>query len=361
MHDVDELKQFATPHARVQGVPADRCRELLDRVHTDEDGGPGSWVGEWSAAGRELERAGRPLEACAYYNLARFPYVDGVERAHAMRSCTEAFDRWRREHTDFRRLDVDLDDGQVRCWLGSGASPDRPLLVVMGGIVSVKEQWAALLAQARRLGTTVLVAEMPGVGENTAPYDAASHRMFSRILDAAAGQADVTRTYAMALSFSGHLALRCAVDDHRIRGILTIGAPVREFFTNDTWRDRVPRLTVATLAHLAGVEPAKVSDHMRGWGLQDDQLAALDIPVHYLASLRDEIIPGGEVALLRRHVRHLRLVEKDDVHGSPNHQAEIRLWTATSALQMLGGHPVRRMALGALLRLTRARERRAGS
>jgi esterase FrsA len=355
MHDVDELRQFAEAHATVQGIPPARYREIVGRIHTDEDGGPGSWVGEWSAEGVALERDGKLLEACAHYNLARFPYPDGVERQRAMVACADAFDRWRREHTDFRRLDVELADGAVRCWVSGGTERRRPLLLVMGGIVSVKEQWAAVLAQARKLGTTAVVAEMPGVGENTLPYHADSHRMLSGILDSAGGLADTDRAYAVAMSFSGHLALRCATEDPRVKGIVTIGAPVREFFADAAWQRQVPRLTMATLAHLAGVETAKVGDHLRDWGLTDAQLSGLDIPVHYLASTRDEIIPPGETALLRQRVPGLRLVEHDDVHGSPAHMAQTRLWTARSVLQMRGGYPVQRAVLGVLGRLARRR------
>ncbi|WP_067456402.1 alpha/beta fold hydrolase [Actinomadura macra] len=360
MNDVAELKRFVLVHARAQGIPGREHQAILRRVESDDGNEPGSWVRAWVEAGEALERRGRFLDACRRYNMARFPYVDGPARQDALDRCLTAFDRWR-DGNGIERLDVDLDGAQVRCWTtGLDERDPRPLLLVMGGIVSVKEQWAPVLAQARRLGLAGVVAEMPGVGENTARYGPQSRRLLPRILDAVAGRADVGNTYAVTLSFSGHLALGCAADDPRIRGIITVGAPVSGFFTDATWQRQVPRITVDTLAHISGVSPDGVHAHLRDMALDGDRLAALDIPVHYMASRRDEIIPGSETELLRQHVRDLRLIENDDVHGSPRHFVETRLWIVRSLLELGGTHRPHRAALGALLRAQRARTRLAG-
>jgi pimeloyl-ACP methyl ester carboxylesterase len=203
---------------------------------------------------------------------------------------------------------------------------------------------------------------MPGVGESRLRYGADSWRLLSGVLDALRDRADVTRTYALALSFGGHLALRCAIGDERLRGVVTAGAPVGAFFTDPLWQRRVPRVTVDTLAHLTGTAPGEVFGHIRGWALGGEPLAALRIPVAYLASRRDEIIPQAEVRLLRRHVRELTVMENDDVHGSPRHTAESGLWAVTSVLRMRGVRDPRTFALGVALRLLRARGRlRRGS
>ncbi|MDN3359005.1 alpha/beta hydrolase [Actinomadura sp. DC4] len=350
MNDVGELKEFATVHARAQNIR--RYRDVLDRIDSDEDGGPGSWAGEWSRAAEEF--AARPLEACRRYNMARFPYVDGPARLQALRRCVESFDEWRQGQKDVTRLDLDLEGGRVGAWATGLSSPEpRPLVLIMGGIVSVKEQWAPVLDAIRGLGMAAVVTEMPGVGENTLRYTPESRRMLSGLLDALEGRADVSRTYAMALSFGGHMAMRCAVEDRRIRGIVTTGAPVRAFFTDAAWQRQVPDVTMDTLAHLTGTKRADLPDRLAAWALTDDQLAALDIPVHYAASRRDEIIPAEDVDLLRRKVPGLSVLEHDDVHGSPHHVTETRLWSAWSVLRMADTMPVQRALAGGLLRLFR--------
>jgi hypothetical protein len=288
--------------------------------------------------------------------MARFPYVDGEPRQQALEKSVSVFDRWRRDNTDIEALEVSAPGGLVRCWT-SGLQPGgkRPLLLVMGGIVSTKEQWATVLVQARRLGMAAVVTELPGVGENTLRYDADSWRMLPRVLDACGEHP--AGVYGLTMSFSGHSALRCAVEDSRIRGIVTAGAPISAFFTDVEWQRGLPRVTVDTLAHLTGMKLADLS----GWALTGDQLAALDIPVCSIVSLRDEIIPSEDVHLLARHVSRTRFRRHDDVHGSPEHVAESRLWSVLSLLKMRGGRYPQRAVLGSLmlaLRLRGARRER---
>jgi esterase FrsA len=356
MNDVDELKRFVIVHARAQNIVG--YQDVLRRISHDNGDEPGSWAREWSRSAELLAGRGRLLEATRHYSLARFPYVDGPARQQALTACTLAFDQWRQADPAIQRLDVDLPDGRVRGWAtGLSAVDPKPLLVIMGGIVTVKEQWAPVLRQVRRLGMAGIVTEMPGAGENELRYDANSWRMLSGLLDTVGDQADVTRTYTLAMSFSGHMALRCALSDNRIRGIVTAGAPVTEFFTDTAWQRDLPRVTVDTLAHLSGT---KLGD-MRDWALTPTDLSALDIPVHCAVSLRDEIIPAGDVQQIRRWVRQARFLEHDDVHGSPSHVVETRLWSILSLLRMRGGNHPRRAAIAALLGMARLRRRPARS
>ena len=353
MNDVAELREFALVHARAQRIPG--YRELLGRIESDEGEAPGSWVREWSRAGQSHVDRGDLLAGCRHFAMARFPYVDGPAREQALTRCVQTFDTWRMARAGaIERLDLDVPGGKIGAW-GSGLSTTRrrPLLVVMGGIVSVKEQWAAVLPALCRWGLAVVVTELPGVGENGLPYRADSWRMLSGVLDALAERADVSETYALALSFSGHLALRCAVADPRIRGVVTTNVPVHDFFTDAEWRSRVPRLTLDTLRHLTGDEPHDLS----GWALTGDELKSLRIPVRAMVSRRDEIVPPGDAEFLRRHVSDLKVLDLDDVHGSPAHTLETRLWTGRSVLRISNRMPAQRVILGALLAMLRGRRR----
>jgi pimeloyl-ACP methyl ester carboxylesterase len=358
VNDIAELKQFVLAHARIQGIPRARYRAVLDSIHNDTEGAPDSWAVQWTRAGRELEQAGKPLEAVRMFNMGRFPYVDGPARLAALDACVETFDRWRKQHTTIEPVETEAPGGTLRCWAdGLSAREPRPVALVLGGIVSVKEQWAPLLPLLKRQGFAGVVAEMPGVGENTLRYTPESWRMLSRILDSVQDRARVTETYAICLSFSGHMALRCALEDPRLRAVITVGAPVSDFFTDAAWLHRVPRITIDTLAHISGLPDAAADGRLSPWALSTEQLAALDIPVHYLASRRDEIIPPGDVNVLRNHVADLHLAENDDVHGSPHHATESRLWVVHSLLRARGEHGGRVRVLRALLALARLRGR----
>ncbi|MEU4746674.1 alpha/beta hydrolase [Actinosynnema sp. NPDC023658] len=355
MNDVEELKRYVGIHARSQGIRPRRLAALLDRVHHDGEG-PGSWVGEWSRAGEAHEGAGRPLEAARCYNVARFPYVDGPARADALARCVASFDRWAADQDGVERVELDVPGGMVPC-LASGLSTTdpKPLLLVMGGIVSVKEQWAPILAQAGRMGMAALVAEMPGVGQNPLPYDGGSWTLATALLDAVQDRADVSRTHAIALSFSGHLVLRCAVEDRRIRGVVTAGAPVRRFFTDRDWQARLPRITADTLTHLTGADD--LAGHLRDRALTREHLRALDIPVAYAVSTRDEIVPRDEPELLRACLDDFTALVNDDVHGSPHHALRTRLWAVLSVQRMRGVRDASTAALAGLVGLLGLRSR----
>lgn len=358
MPDVEELKRFVTVHARTQNIPPSRFRPLLNRIHTDEDGADGSWAVEWSREAAYWAERGDPLRACRHYAMARFPFPDGPARQDAQARCVSTFDEWRRAKTDIERLTVETGGGAVQCWTTPLRKPTaggrKPLLLVMGGIVTVKEQWAPILLQANRLGMHGVVAEMPGVGENTARYGPDSWQLLTAILDAVGTHIDVSETYLVTLSFSGHLALRCATVDSRIRGVVTSGAPVSDFFTDHAWQAKLPRITVDTLAHLACMKEEALLAQLPDWRLDDAHLVGLDIPVYYLASKRDEIIPASEPLRLRQHVRRFHLMEHDDVHGSPGHVLESRLWVVLSLLRMRQIRSPQRAVFGALWRATRA-------
>lgn len=328
MSDLAELKRYVIVHARGQQI--ERPERILGKITSDGEG-PGSWTAEWSAEGERLLALGRPLEACRHFIMACFPYPDRPARHDARRAMLDAFDWWR-EGRDLGRLDVEVKGARAVCWHAGPPAPAQPLLVLMGGIVSVKEQLASALPDFRRLGLAPVAVDMPGAGENTMTYDADSWQLLPAVLDAVADRADAARTYLMALSFSGHLAMRAAIADARIKGVITVGAPVSEFFTGP-WTG-VPGLTVGTLAHLTGLPAAALPGALRGWALSPAALRELRVPVAYVASRRDEIIPYGELAVLREHVADLRVLEHDDVHGAPDHLPQTQEWLVRSLLAM---------------------------
>ncbi|MFC3575166.1 alpha/beta fold hydrolase [Streptomyces yaanensis] len=322
-----ELKEFALLHGRGQGMAPRRIAAVLEQITNDTEGDPDSWAATWTRAGRAAAARGRHLDACAHFALARFPHHGDPVRQSAGRLLVSAFDTWRRRKGGIERLELPLAGGTLACYAtGLDAPRPRPLIVVMGGIVSVKEQWAPILPLLGRLGFAAVAAEFPGVGENTLRYAPDSWQLFPDLLDRLAGRAKVSDTSMLTLSFSGHLALRAAIDDRRIRRILTVGAPVGAFFTDADWRPRVPGITVDTLCRLTGaVDETALWKALADHALDEEQLGRVRIPVRYVASARDEIIPADEQRLLGA-LPDLRVKTYDDVHGSPGHLGAMRRW-----------------------------------
>lgn len=333
MEYLEELKDLIGLHIRTQDPGGGRLTGVLSRIVQEDGGGAGGWVSEWVAEGRNLEQAGARLEAVQCYNFARFPFVDGRLRAEAHRLGLEAFGRWVVEAgRGISRLEAVWNGHLIPFWFSS-AGEGRPLLIVLGGIVSPKEQWHQFLLAGRRLGCNVITAEFPGVGENTAPYGPGSHGFLAALIERVSGMADTDETLVVGMSFGGHLAMRLAAGDSRIRGITALGAPIHRFFRDRDWLARVPATTRKTLAHVMRVPADGLPEALAPLALDPAEVRRLDIPLHYVRSLRDEIVPPGEAAFLREHARNLEMVEFDDVHGSPNHMPEIRRYIPLSVLR----------------------------
>ncbi|MBQ1089971.1 alpha/beta fold hydrolase [Streptomyces sp. B93] len=358
-----ELLRFALPHAHAQGVPGDVLHRLAHRLTDDpKDEGPGTWTHEWSSLARAAEARGRDLDAVRAYAMARFPYVDGPARQAAQDASVAAFDRWRKRVRGISRLDLPHGDAGFACWAAGLSHRERlPLVLVVGGLTGTKEQWAPVLADAGRLGAAVVVTELPGVGENSLTYGRDSTGMLTSLLDLLGRAADASRTCVVGLSLGGHLALRHALTDDRVRGLVTVGAPVRDLFTRLAEGAPPPRLVRLTLSHVTRTPVDRLPAALGDWALTDDELAGLRAPVAYVASRGDKVAPYADAELLRRTVPRLRLVENDVLGAAPERAAETRLWLLAQALRSAGTAGGVRRAASARVRALRLRRRLAGA
>jgi pimeloyl-ACP methyl ester carboxylesterase len=356
MHDgaemLEELRRFVVLHSRAQQLDEAVLRQALDEIELDQGDGPTSWTAVWS---RLADAAGNGLDAIKLHNMARFPFVDGAARRVAHERCVDIFRSW----AETRRIERWEFDKPVFAAYAAGLGQNRPVTIVTGGIVSIKEQWWRILALSRWLGLCVVATEMPQTGENRSDYGPSAPAMYERILNRLAGRADVSRVHLLAFSFSGQLALRAALTDKRIRRITTIGAPVHHYFTDPEWHRSLPLVTRTTLAHMLNCPPADLFERMRDWAMGPQELRELGIPVDYLASARDEIIPPAEYAFLQATLRHLNLLVLDDVHGSPNHSQLTALWITAYLLRGTGPHATWKAWLGNAVLRRRLRKARA--
>ncbi|EWC64589.1 hypothetical protein UO65_0196 [Actinokineospora spheciospongiae] len=349
---VDEVADLVLLHARAQGMTPAQARAILADARRLGDDAPGSWSHAWTTAGDAALAAGDPLNACRRYNLARFPYPDTDGQRAAGAACVAAFDEWRTGVGGIQRRELDVLGAKLPVWTsGLDTTARKPLLVIMGGIVSIKEQWGQFLTAAGRLGMAVVVTEMPGVGENPLRYRPDSHRMLSALADAVAELTPYRDVYAVAMSFGGTMALGWAARDPRVRGILTVGAPVRSFFTDPQWWQRVPETTKRTLAHVTGLPQEDLAAELPAYALTREELANVRIPVGYVVSARDEIVPSADSTLLAAILPNLDRLRFDDVHGSPAHLTDTKLWIVRSLIAWSRGTGPATAALGAALRL----------
>ncbi|MGA8119792.1 alpha/beta hydrolase [Rouxiella badensis] len=326
---LEELKNFVLLHCEAQQLKPGGVKEILKRITHAEGSEAGSWTAEWCRVALQMEQLQNWSDAAKLYNLARFPFVENEMQQTAHDACIENFEKsMAQAKVKFETLV--LAEGAFKAY-ATGLDKNWPVVVVCGGIISIKEQWARFLLMAKRLKLCVVVTEMPGVGENTLRYTPETWTLFSQILDALQGRADTQQCHLMALSFSGHLALLAAAKDSRIRGITTVGAPVASFFRqyNST---AVPLATRRTLSHLTGLTRESLFIQMPDWQIILNDAPKLAIPVHYLQSEYDEIIPSSEIQSLKKIAADARVYCLADVHGSPNNMHLVAPWVLASIM-----------------------------
>lgn len=333
---LQELKSFVLLHCEAQQLKTKWVRQVLAKITCGEGNEAGSWCAEWYRLAQQQEQKQNWAEATKLFNMSRFPFAENEMQRKAHFACIENFKKSMNE-AKIKIATLSPGDGAFKAY-AVGLDRGWPVLVVCGGIVSIKEQWQRFLMLAERLKLCVVVTEMPGVGENTLRYTPAAWTLFSQILDALEGRADTRQCHLMAMSFSGHLALRAAAGDARIRGITTVGAPVASFFRQYSVTT-VPKVTQRTLSHLTGLTQETLFIQIRDWQIDASAMPRLTIPVHYLQSEYDEIIPSSEVLALNEIAADVRIYRLSDVHGSPNHMYLVAPWALAS---ILSSFPARR-------------------
>lgn len=324
-----ELKNYVLLHCKAQQLNAQWVQQVLSRITRAEGNEPGSWCAEWCRLAQQQEQQQNWADATKLFNIARFPFAESEMQIKAHLSCIENFKKSMNK-SGIRITTLSSGNGEFKAY-ATGLDRGWPVLVVCGGIISLKEQWQRFLLQAQRLKLCIVTSEMPGVGENTMCYTPQSWTLFPQILDLLEGRADTRQCHLMAMSFSGHLALQAAAVDTRIRGITTVGAPIASFFhqySNAT----VPKVTQRTLSHLTGLTQELLFIQIRNWQIDPGKMPRLTIPVHYLQSEYDEIISSSESHVLNEISSNVHIYKLPDVHGSPNNMHLVAPWAIASIM-----------------------------
>ena len=120
--------------------------------------------------------------------------------------------------------------------LGDGVK--RPVIIVSGGLDGYKEELALLLqgslaGSGVANGVVLVLADMPGTGQNPRPLSVKGNEEYSAIIDRLASEPDIdsTRIGFMGLSFGGYWAVRLPQVEPRIKAAVNFGGPMTKAFT----------------------------------------------------------------------------------------------------------------------------------
>ncbi|MBP2837626.1 MULTISPECIES: alpha/beta hydrolase [Dickeya] len=355
---LDELKNFVLLHSYVLNVGAE-TRAILPDIHHLGDDAPHSWSQMFYYQAQQHEKQGEWLKACSLYNLARFPYPETPLQHECNQHCQRLFHQQYIESGAVTR--VSLSQGRQVCYVRKKNTNN--VIIINGGIISLKEQWVNLVGLFERFDVTVVLTEMPGVGENQLPYNEQSFRMYSDVLDYLAQDRADIRCHIFGLSFSGFIAYKNSLTDNRIVGITMAGTPLDSLYHDREVYRRLPYVTRLVIGHNVGKTHPELDDDDKIFQYLDSTFVMHPgdinhgVRLYYVQSLRDEVIPNMEADTIRRLSNRTHILSLDDVHGSPSYGKTVRvylLWSLLNSLnlsQLLSG--VARLGFSVLRRLKR--------
>jgi len=246
------------------GVDYNDFRRVTSSLERWED-----WLDAWSetadghraqaeqarAAGHALSAGEAYLRAALAYHFAKFVWVVDAERNRA--TTAKAIAAMAAAHAlldpTAERVEAPFDGARLAANLRLPAGDGRPPLVVLiPGLDSTKEEFFHLEEVFLRRGMATLSMDGPGQGESgfelhiRPDYEVAVAAM----LDALAGRDDVDldRVGAVGVSMGGYYAPRAAAFEPRIRAVAGISGP---YDMSANW-DGLPALTRETLQHHTG-------------------------------------------------------------------------------------------------------------
>lgn len=205
--------------APVAGLKSDDAREALSNIHSlDRD----EWAAGWSAIAQRYDKRAKDEEAAnnsaaarddyfwafKYYTVARWPLPNSPGKEKAYQNALAAFHSYGKYldppvevvHIPYDGKDV---VGYVR--MPKAAGP-VPMLLMINGTDSRKEDVIQEGASLFRSGIGVIAVDMPGTGEAPIKADLGAEHMFSRVLDYLASRPDVDskRVVVWGVSWGGH-------------------------------------------------------------------------------------------------------------------------------------------------------------
>lgn len=331
---------FEATIGRIQAATGERA--VPEQYDTISAYGPGNWIFEFVQDGdAAMERANALLaaeeneeardaflEASAYYQIAKFPYLRDENYEHYEAAYAKAMKAYEAAGAFFdvplEVIETPFGGGTIRGYLHLApaiADGAAPLIVVSGGIDVFKVEAYPMIRQFHEQGFSVLVTDLPGIGESNF-IDAAANQdqVYSGFLDVLADdeRIDQDRLGLFATSWGGNAAAKIAFSEKRFKGVVSACGPVHEGLAAPQWiidwfpsliADEIPPLRMDVLADRLGVavpvaeeDYGELSDRARAFSLVEQGLIGdgvrETVPLLIINTDDDPFAPPSDMELL---------------------------------------------------------------
>ena len=309
------------------------------------------WCREWGRTARHYEQlaetaeaAGRTVtageawrRAALCWHWGKFVFTDHPDEQRAAHERTVACFRSGAGTLSppAEPVRVPYAGSTLAAYLRVPAGPPPPIVIMIPGLDSVKEELQATAEHMLRRGLAVIAIDGPGQGEAEYefPIEPAYERVVTAVADYLKGRADVDpgRLGVFGVSLGGYYAARSAAYEPRVRAAVELAGPYR--FDLD-W-DAMPGQTRTTFQVRSGAaSPAQARERAAALTLED-AAALITCPLLVVHGGRDRLVPVYHAERLAREAPGAELMlYPDGSHGVTNHAFESRAAMA----DWLAGH-----------------------
>ena len=299
------------------------------------------WCREWGRTARHYEQlaegaeaAGRTVtageawrRAALCWHWGKFVFTDHPEEQRAAHDRTVAC---------FRRgagtlsppaepVRVPYAGSTLAAYLRIPPGEPGPVVIMIPGLDSVKEELQATAESMLRRGLAVIAIDGPGQGEAEYefPIEPAYERVVTAVADFLKGRDDLDpdRLGVFGVSLGGYYAARSAAYEPRVRAAVDLAGPYR---WDQDW-DALPSQTRTTFQARSGAaSPAQARERAAALTLED-AAARITCPLLVVHGGRDRLIPAYHAERLAREAPGAELMlYPDGSHGVTNHAFESR-------------------------------------
>ncbi|MBV9450926.1 MAG: alpha/beta hydrolase [Streptosporangiaceae bacterium] len=332
-----DIGDFQATLGRIRGWD-DWCREWGVTARRYE-----ALAEEASAAGRLVTAGEAWRRAALCWHWGKFVFVDHPDEQRAAHdravSCFRRGAGTLSPPAELVSVPYGGEGGALAAYLrvpgaGTGAGGRPPVVIMIPGLDSVKEELQATAEYLLRRGLAAIAVDGPGQGEAEydLPIEPAYEKVATAVVDYLAGRPDVDgdRIGVFGVSLGGYYAARCAAFEPRLRAAVDLAGPYR---LDSDW-DSLPPQTRAAFQVRSRAGSDEEARSRAGALTLEEAAARITSPLLVVHGGQDRLIPVYHAERLSREAPGAELLlYGDGNHGLTNHafdsRSRIADWLAT--------------------------------